>query len=86
LTKKLETHKTCTFKNNCDVNSNCLFYEELNSYKCSCKEGFVGNGYKCYGNHSYLFYLFITISSYKISLLNSMFELFFNWKMKICTV
>ena len=35
---------------NCDVNADCN--NTLGSYKCSCKDGFRGNGTYCTGNCS----------------------------------
>ena len=32
----------------CDVNAECN--NTLGSYKCTCKDGFQGNGTKCTGN------------------------------------
>ncbi len=46
---KEELTSYCSFKNNCDKRAICIYDKVRRSYSCRCPEGFVGNGFKCYG-------------------------------------
>lgn len=37
---------------NCDMHASCL--NVPGSFKCSCREGWVGNGIKCIGEFAYM--------------------------------
>ena len=40
----------CEEENECDANAECQ--DTDGSYRCTCKSGFFGNGYKCTGASS----------------------------------
>ena len=39
----------CKFKNNCDENALCTVNSTNHKYICKCLDGYIGNGFKCYG-------------------------------------
>ena len=51
----------CKFKNNCDKNAICIYNSIKQSYDCRCLNGFIGNGFKCYGNYSFYHLLLLGI-------------------------
>ncbi|RNA28396.1 Kunitz Bovine pancreatic trypsin inhibitor domain, partial [Brachionus plicatilis] len=45
---KKEQFIYCTFKNDCDKKSDCIYDLHSRNYTCKCWPGYFGNGFKCY--------------------------------------
>ena len=54
----------CTFKNNCDKHSDCIYDTHKRKHMCKCWPGYIGNGYKCYGNLSKVYFQILFYSQF----------------------
>lgn len=43
----------CTFRNNCDRDARCLYDRTRATFRCECRRGYFGNGYKCYNKRTH---------------------------------